>query len=116
MTEHISSRTPEGEPNRCPLCGADICLDPSRPPGDAPCNQCGTLVWFPFGKKDRQGRWITRATSFTKDLGLDSLEMADLILTFEKRFHVTIPRPMAKRIDTVGDAIEIIETLTGKRD
>jgi hypothetical protein len=43
----ISSRTPEGEDNRCPLCGHALRLDPSRPPGDAPCPCCGVLLWFP---------------------------------------------------------------------
>src|SRR5262245_63759521 len=42
----ISSRTPEGSPNRCPVCGADFRTEPSRPPGDAPCPQCGHLLWF----------------------------------------------------------------------
>ncbi len=46
---HISSRTPEGEPNRCPVCGNALSLEPSRPPGDAPCPFCGTLLWFPAG-------------------------------------------------------------------
>jgi tetratricopeptide (TPR) repeat protein len=41
-----SSRTPEGEPNRCPVCGKSLEIDPSRPPGDAPCPHCGTLLWF----------------------------------------------------------------------
>jgi len=41
-----ASRTPEGEPNHCPICGAEFCLDPSRPPGDAPCPDCGSLVWY----------------------------------------------------------------------
>lgn len=41
-----STRTPEGEPNRCPVCGAVVSLDPSRPPGDAPCPNCGHLLWF----------------------------------------------------------------------
>ena len=41
-----SSRTPEGEPNRCPVCGKDLQIEPSRPPGDAPCPHCGTLLWF----------------------------------------------------------------------
>jgi hypothetical protein len=44
---NISSRTPEGDPNRCPVCGVDSRLDPSRPPGDAPCPACGCLLWFP---------------------------------------------------------------------
>ena len=41
-----SSRTPEGEPNRCPVCCKEFRLDPSRPPGDAPCPNCGSLAWF----------------------------------------------------------------------
>jgi hypothetical protein len=43
---NISSRTPEGDPNRCPVCGNDLRVEPSRPPGDAPCPSCGTLLWF----------------------------------------------------------------------
>jgi mannitol/fructose-specific phosphotransferase system IIA component (Ntr-type) len=44
---HPSTRTPEGEPNRCPVCGKAFVLEPSLPPGDAPCPHCGSLVWFP---------------------------------------------------------------------
>ena len=43
---NVSSLTPEGEPNHCPVCGSDVCVEPSRPPGDAPCPRCGTLLWF----------------------------------------------------------------------
>jgi anti-anti-sigma factor len=42
----ISSRTPEGTPNRCPVCGSDLKIEPSIPPGDAPCPSCGHLLWF----------------------------------------------------------------------
>ncbi len=46
-----SSRTPEGEPNRCPVCGKELQIEPSRPPGDAPCPHCGHLLWFsPFAR------------------------------------------------------------------
>ena len=41
-----ASRTPEGEPNHCPICGKDLQIEPSRPPGDAPCPHCGALLWF----------------------------------------------------------------------
>jgi hypothetical protein len=41
-----STRTPEGEPNRCSVCGKDVRIEPSRPPGDAPCPHCGSLLWF----------------------------------------------------------------------
>src|SRR5215813_8492056 len=43
----ISSRTPEGHPNRCPVCRRRLRLSPSWPSADAPCPHCGSLVWFP---------------------------------------------------------------------
>src|SRR5262245_18045329 len=42
-----SSRTPEGEPNRCLICGYDIRIEPSVTARDAPCPNCGVLLWFP---------------------------------------------------------------------
>lgn len=42
----ISSRTPEGSPNRCPVCGSSLKIEPSDPAGDAPCPNCGHLLWF----------------------------------------------------------------------
>lgn len=42
-----SSRTPEGQPNRCAVCGQEFRVEPSAPPGDAPCPRCGSLAWFP---------------------------------------------------------------------
>jgi hypothetical protein len=47
-----SSRTPEGQPNRCPLCGKEVYLEPSVPPGDAPCPHCGHLLWFANPRMD----------------------------------------------------------------
>jgi PTS system fructose-specific IIA component/PTS system nitrogen regulatory IIA component len=41
-----SLRTPEGRPTRCPICGHEVRLDPTNPPGDAPCPRCGHLLWF----------------------------------------------------------------------
>jgi hypothetical protein len=41
-----SSRTPEGEPNLCPVCGNEVRLEASQPAGDAPCPHCGHLLWF----------------------------------------------------------------------
>ncbi len=42
----IASRTPEGTPNRCPVCGNDLKVEPSQPTRDAPCPHCGHLLWF----------------------------------------------------------------------
>src|SRR5438093_12696465 len=44
----ISSRTPEGDPNCCPVCGKGTSTEPSTVPlRDAPCPHCGSLLWFP---------------------------------------------------------------------
>jgi anti-anti-sigma factor len=56
----ISSRTPEGQPNRCPVCGSDLKIEPSDPAGDAPCPQCGHLLWFTW--EDRGDVWVVRLT------------------------------------------------------
>ena len=47
----ISSRTPDGQPNHCPICDGKIVIEPSQPSGDvpfgdAPCPSCGHLLWF----------------------------------------------------------------------
>lgn len=42
----VSSRTPEGDPGLCPVCGHDCRLDPSWPARDGPCPSCGHLLWF----------------------------------------------------------------------
>jgi hypothetical protein len=42
----ISSRTPEGEPVTCPVCGGMSLVVPSAfPTADAPCPRCGHLPW-----------------------------------------------------------------------
>ena len=48
-------------------------------------------------------------SSFTNDLGADSLDTVELIMELEKEFGVTIPDSDAEKIQTVGDAIAYIE-------
>jgi anti-anti-sigma factor len=48
----IASRTPEGTPNRCPVCGTRLKIEPSDPAGDAPCPRCGHLLWFTWEEVD----------------------------------------------------------------
>ena len=43
----ISSRTPEGDPHRCTVCGNAVRVDPSADTRDGPCPCCGHLLWFP---------------------------------------------------------------------
>lgn len=41
----IASRTPEGSPGRCSLCGKKTQLEFSQPGDDAPCPHCGCLIF-----------------------------------------------------------------------
>ena len=47
-------------------------------------------------------------SSFTNDLGADSLDTVELIMEFEKEFNIAIPDDQAENIQTVGDAISYI--------
>ena len=61
----ISSRTPEGQPNRCPVCRRRLRLSPSWPSPDAPCPHCGSLVWFPAAHTPRVTAGPATGTEFT---------------------------------------------------
>ena len=52
---------------------------------------------------------IEADSSFTNDLGADSLDTVELIMEFEKEFSVTIPDEDAEKIVTVGDAFRYLE-------
>jgi len=46
----------------------------------------------------------------SQDFGLDTLDLVDIILKVEKRFHITIPDEVP--IDTVGDLLDFVATHT----
>ena len=52
---------------------------------------------------------VTRESSFTNDLGADSLDTVELIMEFEKEFNLAIPDDQAETISTVGDAVGYVE-------
>ncbi len=53
---------------------------------------------------------VTAEASFTNDLGADSLDTVELIMEFEKEFDISIPDEQAENIQTVGHAIEYLES------
>ncbi|RMD71239.1 MAG: acyl carrier protein [Bacteroidetes bacterium] len=53
---------------------------------------------------------VTPEASFTNDLGADSLDTVELIMEFEKEFDISIPDEQAENIQTVGQAIEYLES------
>lgn len=52
---------------------------------------------------------VTNESSFTNDLGADSLDTVELIMEFEKEFNIAIPDDQAENIATVGEAVKFIE-------
>jgi DNA-directed RNA polymerase subunit RPC12/RpoP len=52
----ISSRTPEGVPHRCPVCGNEARIELSTVRGDAPCPSCGSLLWLKARRQPAQIR------------------------------------------------------------
>jgi acyl carrier protein len=110
----ISSRTPEGDPNRCPICGAEVCIEPSPATGDAPCPRCGHLLWWLRARAAQRFRVdphrISAQTSFVDDLAADSLDVVELVMELEDEFDITIPDEDYERIRTVGDAIAYVES------
>jgi len=52
---------------------------------------------------------LSPSTSFTRDVGADSLDLVELIMELEEDFDITIPDEEAEKIRTVGDAIDYIQ-------
>ena len=52
---------------------------------------------------------ITLETNIRRDLGLNSLELINLAVEIEEEFDVEIPDREAMDLETVADAIRIIE-------
>mgnify|MGYP000105139731 CR=1 FL=1 len=52
---------------------------------------------------------ITEASSFKDDLGADSLDVVDLVMSLEDEFDIEIPDEEIENIKTVGDVVKYIE-------
>ena len=52
---------------------------------------------------------ITLESSITEDLGADSLDVVDLLMSIEDEFEVEGPDSEVENIKTVGDLVKYIE-------
>jgi acyl carrier protein len=52
---------------------------------------------------------VTAEKSFVEDLNADSLDLTELIMTFEERFGYEISEQEAEKLKTVGDVIAFID-------
>jgi acyl carrier protein len=52
---------------------------------------------------------VTMEASITEDLGADSLDIVDLVMSLEEEFDVEIPDDQVENIKVVGDIVKYIE-------
>ncbi|NGX26586.1 MAG: Acyl carrier protein [Chlamydiae bacterium] len=52
---------------------------------------------------------VTSEKSFVEDLNADSLDLTELIMTFEERFGFEISEEDAEKLKTINDVIEYIK-------
>ncbi len=51
---------------------------------------------------------VTPTASFIDDLGADSLDIVELVMTMEEEFDLDIPDEDAEKMKTVGDVVKYI--------
>lgn len=52
---------------------------------------------------------ITEQTSFKEDLGADSLDLFQMVMSLEEEFGIEIPTEDLEMMETVGDVAKYIE-------
>ena len=52
---------------------------------------------------------ITQETSMVEDLGADSLDVVDLLMSLEDEFEIEVPDEEIENIKTVGELVKYIE-------
>lgn len=53
---------------------------------------------------------ITPDANFVKDLGIDSLDYAELVMDFEQTFDIKIPDDDAEKMQTISQAVKYIQS------
>lgn len=53
---------------------------------------------------------VDASKSFVEDLNADSLDLTELIMTFEEKFGFEISEEDAEKLKTVGDVVRYIES------
>lgn len=52
---------------------------------------------------------INPEANLIKDLGIDSLDYAEIVMDFEQTFDIRIPDDDAEKLSTIGSAVSYIE-------
>ena len=111
----ISSRTPEGFGGDCPICGARVYVSPAEPLSDAPCPQCGVLLWpLTYGT----AAWLFARDALTPSQRAalrqllaklpenpDSLDAVELIMELDETLDIQVPDDVAERFTSLDDLL-----------
>ena len=52
---------------------------------------------------------ITMESALIEDLGADSLDVVDLVMSIEDEFEIEVPDEAIENMRTIGDAVKFIE-------
>lgn len=52
---------------------------------------------------------VTMNASISDDLGADSLDIADIVMSIEEEFDIEIPDDQLANVKTVGDIVKYVE-------
>ena len=52
---------------------------------------------------------VVSQASFVDDLGADSLDIVELVMSIEENFDIEIPDEDAEKLQTIGDAISYLK-------
>lgn len=58
---------------------------------------------------DADGDAIKMDSLISDDLGADSLDIADIVMSLEEEFEVEVPDDVLQNLKTVGDIVKYIE-------
>lgn len=128
----LSPRAPQGVSNQCPLCRSTIAADTPLPDGELRCPQCGGRLWLlhctaglryheadavpPVRERVRDivarkftvpPEQLTGSVTF-EDLGLDSLDVAELIMELEQEFDLTIDDEEVSHLRGINDLLDYL--------
>ncbi len=59
---------------------------------------------------------ITEGTTFTDDLGADSLDLFQIVMGIEEVFQIEVPPEESEQINTVGEALQLIKNAVDEKD
>jgi acyl carrier protein len=62
------------------------------------------------------GRVLPFDTDLLRDLGSDAIDVLEILMTLEECFDVYFDPPDRRRVQTIGDAVELVERALSDRE